>query len=63
MDQALINSICTTCGQCVSVCPTGALHPKPQAQSSLRPKVAREVKSVCAYCGVGCGITMQVDEH
>ena len=58
MDQELINSICTTCGQCVSVCPTGALHPKP-----ARPKVAREVKSVCAYCGVGCGITMQVDEH
>ncbi|MAG36111.1 MAG: formate dehydrogenase subunit alpha [Dehalococcoidia bacterium] len=57
MDQALIDSICTTCGQCVSVCPTGALHPKP-----TRPKVTREVRSVCAYCGVGCGITMQVDE-
>ena len=58
MDQDLIDSICTTCGQCVSVCPTGALHPKP-----TRPKVARQVKSVCAYCGVGCGITMQIDEN
>ncbi len=61
MDQELIESICTTCGQCVSVCPTGALHPKPVLGHD--PVVAREVKSVCAYCGVGCGITMQVDEH
>jgi predicted molibdopterin-dependent oxidoreductase YjgC len=28
MDQPLIDSICTSCGTCVSVCPTGALYPR-----------------------------------
>lgn len=45
---------CVSCGQCVSVCPVGALVPK----SGLRP--AREVKTICAYCGVGCGISLGV---
>lgn len=28
MDEPLIESICTSCGTCVSVCPTGALYPR-----------------------------------
>jgi predicted molibdopterin-dependent oxidoreductase YjgC len=28
LDQPLIESICTSCGTCVSVCPTGALYPR-----------------------------------
>jgi predicted molibdopterin-dependent oxidoreductase YjgC len=28
LDQPLIDSICTSCGTCVSVCPTGALYPR-----------------------------------
>lgn len=28
MDQPLLESICTSCGTCVSVCPTGALYPR-----------------------------------
>ena len=30
MDKPLSESICTTCGQCLSVCPTGAIHLKEQ---------------------------------
>ena len=57
MDRPVIDSICTSCGQCVSVCPTGALSPKAQpVVESLR-----EVPSVCPYCGVGCGVALQVD--
>jgi formate dehydrogenase alpha subunit len=55
-DGPISESICTSCGQCVSVCPTGAILPKP-----AQPPVAREVGSVCPYCGVGCGVRLQVD--
>jgi len=55
-DQPIIESICTSCGQCVSVCPTGALSPKPAPLVEIK----REVATTCPYCGVGCGITLQV---
>ena len=58
MDKSIGDSICTSCGQCVSVCPTGAILPKRVAEI---PLVAKEVASTCPYCGVGCGIALQVD--
>ena len=58
MDKTIADSICTSCGQCVSVCPTGAILPKRVAEI---PLVAKEVASTCPYCGVGCGIALQVD--
>ena len=58
MDKPLAESICTTCGQCLSVCPTGAIQLKqPEA------KVAKSVTTTCPYCGVGCGIIAQVDDN
>lgn len=30
-NKPLVESICTTCGTCLSVCPTGAIHTKEQA--------------------------------
>jgi len=32
LDQPLVESICTSCGTCVSVCPTGALYPRSNQQ-------------------------------
>jgi formate dehydrogenase alpha subunit len=57
MDKPIGESICTSCGQCVSVCPTGALLAKPQPLKLAE----REVSTVCPYCGVGCGVALQVD--
>ena len=54
-DGAMSSSVCTSCGQCVATCPTGALRPK-EAPSPI----VREVQTTCPYCGVGCGITLRV---
>ncbi len=54
-DGALASSVCTSCGQCVATCPTGALRPK-EAPATL----ARRVETTCPYCGVGCGITLSL---
>ena len=57
MDRPLIDSVCTTCGQCLSVCPTGAIEVKTPAAN-----VVKSVTTTCPYCGVGCGIKAQVDD-
>ena len=57
MDRPLIESVCTTCGQCLSVCPTGAIEVKDPAKNAVK-----SVTTTCPYCGVGCGIKAQVDE-
>src|SRR4029434_9914090 len=54
-DGPLSASICTSCGQCVATCPTGALRPK-----EAGVPVIRRVETTCPYCGVGCGITLSV---
>jgi formate dehydrogenase alpha subunit len=54
-DGLLSASVCTSCGQCVATCPTGALRPKePPAE------IARRVETTCPYCGVGCGVSLAV---
>ncbi len=67
---------CTWCGECVRVCPTGAIHDIiPMAvraangnmvdrmRSKDLPVVDRTVRSVCPYCGVGCQIDLEVRDE
>ncbi len=56
-DGLMSTSVCTSCGQCVATCPTGALRPKEAVA-----EVARRVETTCPYCGVGCGIALDVRE-
>ncbi len=51
-DKAIAGSKCVSCGECVIRCPVGAL-----ALRNPR-KPAKQVKSVCPHCGVGCGIDL-----
>ncbi len=55
--DALGQSGCVACGECVQACPTGALMP---AQGAGQAEIARAVDSVCPYCGVGCQLTWHV---
>ena len=58
-DKPLADSICTTCGQCLSVCPTGAISVKEPPLSSTP---THAVNTTCPYCGVGCGIRLEVND-
>ncbi|MDZ4247540.1 MAG: molybdopterin-dependent oxidoreductase, partial [Dehalococcoidia bacterium] len=48
--KQIIDSTCISCGSCVAKCPTAAILEK------VFRVPTEEVKSVCTYCGVGCGI-------
>jgi len=57
---------CTWCGECVRVCPTGAIHEVlPREKFTLHEIAAPErvVRSVCPYCGVGCQIDLHVRDN
>ena len=53
-DKPFKDSVCVSCGECVERCPVGALIPKRIEYPT------REVKTTCAYCGVGCGLYLGV---
>ena len=55
LDKPLLETTCITCGNCIEVCPTGAITFK---ASLDKPGPFRTVphRSVCSFCGVGCEI-------
>ena len=53
---------CEFCGQCVSICPTGALMSK-QSLGKGRQKDVKEVETICGYCGCGCNLTLHVSRN
>ena len=53
---------CEFCGQCVSICPTGALMGK-QSLGKGRQMDVKEVESICSYCGCGCNLTLHVSRN
>jgi formate dehydrogenase alpha subunit len=53
-NKPIIESICKSCGECVGRCPTGALAPK------WEKPPAKEVETICPYCGVGCSLYLGV---
>jgi formate dehydrogenase alpha subunit len=53
----LLDARCESCGACVAYCPTGALDDKMSVGLGKPDKV---VSTTCAYCGVGCGLDLNV---
>ena len=62
LDDAMGASGCVGCGECVQVCPTGALLPAALVNAEGRKALVaeRSVDSLCPYCGVGCQVTYRV---
>jgi predicted molibdopterin-dependent oxidoreductase YjgC len=66
-DAPLTDSACVYCGNCIEVCPTGALSFKSEfdmrAAGTWNEAEQTETTTVCAYCGVGCNLTLHVQEN
>ncbi|MDD3846920.1 MAG: formate dehydrogenase subunit alpha [Syntrophorhabdaceae bacterium] len=58
-DTPLQDSNCVFCGQCVQVCPVGALTEK-KAIGLGRTYETKQVRTTCPYCGVGCQLNLHV---
>lgn len=59
-DLPLSLDICRFCGQCIAVCPTGALLNK-QLKGS-RPWQVSKVRTTCPFCGTGCNFDLNVKD-
>lgn len=60
-DGDLADSPCVFCGQCVMVCPTGALTSKVSAGMGRDYEVDK-VLTTCTYCGTGCTLELNVKD-
>jgi formate dehydrogenase major subunit len=57
---------CTWCGECVRVCPTGAIFeaiPRQRFGAEAVRHPDRVVRSVCPYCGVGCQVDLHIKDN
>ena len=66
-NNALTDSACVYCGNCVQVCPTGALMFRSEhmmrAEGTWRPEEQTQTNTICPYCGVGCSLTLHVQDE
>ena len=64
LDVTLPESACVYCGNCIAVCPTGALMPVSEFElrrDGLWDEAQQtQVDTICPYCGVGCNLTLHV---
>jgi predicted molibdopterin-dependent oxidoreductase YjgC len=67
LDVPLPQSACVYCGNCIAVCPTGALMAKPEFElreaGAWAPERQSTTDTICPYCGVGCTLTVHVQDN
>ena len=61
-DVPYLESDCVFCGQCVAVCPTGALTEKTMSGQARRWEIER-VRTTCPFCGTGCNFDLAVKDQ
>ncbi len=65
-DIPLPDSACVYCGNCIGVCPTGALMFKSEydmrGAGSWDESRQKQTDTICPYCGVGCTLTVHAQD-
>ncbi len=63
----LPDSACVYCGNCIGVCPTGALmfssEHEMRESGTWNEKEQTATDTICSYCGVGCTLTLHVQDN
>jgi len=66
-DTPLTASACVYCGNCIGVCPTGALmfrsEHEMRAAGTWDETAQTRTDTICPYCGVGCTLTLHVQDN
>jgi len=66
-DVELPDSACVYCGNCIAVCPTGALMFKSEhdmrADDTWDESRQKQTDTICPYCGVGCTLTLHTQDN
>jgi NADH-quinone oxidoreductase subunit F len=66
LDAPLTDSACVYCGNCIAVCPTGALMDRKEfdmrAAGTWEETRQSTTDTICPYCGVGCTLTLHVQD-
>src|SRR5437588_4383245 len=66
-DAPLTDSACVYCGNCIEVCPTGALMFKSEfdlrAAGTWDEGRQSTTTTICSYCGVGCSLDLVVQDN
>jgi len=66
-DVPLPESACVYCGNCIGVCPTGALMFKSEFDmrnaGSWEESRQTRTDTICPYCGVGCTLTVHAQDN
>jgi predicted molibdopterin-dependent oxidoreductase YjgC len=66
-DTPLDTSACVFCGNCINVCPTGALMFRSEFEmreaGTWDESRQQVVDTICPYCGVGCTLSLHVQDN
>jgi formate dehydrogenase alpha subunit len=57
-DNPLDTDFCRFCGQCIDICPVGAIANK--QIKGVRTWDRKKVRTTCPFCGVGCNFDLNV---